>query len=276
VKSKLLHKLIQPGRIIFALGIIALGVLQFITSDYIITRPRPLEWPAWAAALPGKAVWAWISGSLLIIAALAVLMNKRAWLAAVFIGAFILVCSFLLRHLTAMTDWVASYKALALGGGAFIVAASFPKKDNLNPGNSFENELILTGCIFLSLFFLICGIAHFKFDDFVKDLVPAYIGNRYIWTYFAAVALLAGGIGIIIKQTRKWAALLSGVMVLLWFVMLHIPRAINIPPYSSTPHYGEWMGVFESFSFSGIFFVLAGQSSKEKLSTDSERPGVLQ
>ncbi|HMG66532.1 MAG TPA: hypothetical protein VK588_02565, partial [Chitinophagaceae bacterium] len=80
---------------------------------------------------------------------------------------------------------------------------------------------------------------------------------RPFWTYFAAVALLAGGTGIIFRQTRQWAATLSGIMILLWFFLLHIPRAL------AAPHdYGEWMGVCESFTFVGILFVLAGLSSK--------------
>jgi hypothetical protein len=56
------------------------------------------------------------------------------------------------------------------------------------------------------------------------------------------------------------AAVLSGLMILLWFVLLHIPRAVQAPK-----DFTEWMGVFESFSFSGILFVLAGLSSREKI-----------
>jgi len=270
VKPKLVHKLIKPGRIIFALGIIALGVLQFFAKDFIVGRPPS---PAWAAAIPGKIVWAYLSGSLLVITGLAVILNKKAGTATIIMGLIIFIFSFLFRYLPDMTNinsiedllWkVGAYKTLALCGGAFIVAASFFKEKNRNSNIFFTNNVLVTiGWILLSIFLIDCGIAHFKFDDFVKDLVPAYIPAPYFWTYFAAVALLAGGTGLIFKQTRKWAAALSGIMILLWFAMLHIPRAINIPPYDSTPHYGEWMGVFESFSFSGIFFVLAGLSSKE-------------
>jgi uncharacterized membrane protein YphA (DoxX/SURF4 family) len=259
------NKLIQPGRIIFATGIIALGVLQFFAGDYIVGRPPALSWPAWAVKIPGKLVWAWLSGSFLIIAALAIILNRKARFAAIFIGVLILVFSFLLRHLPAMTDLGNSYKSLALGGGAFIVAASFLKKDGTDPSNSFTNDnLILTGCIFLSLFLIFCGISHFKFDEFVRDFIPAYIPIRSFWTDFTAVALLAGGTGLIFKQTRKWAAALSGLMILLWFILLHIPRTVADPN-----NYSEWMGLFESFTLSGIFFVLAGLSASEKLSTNS-------
>jgi len=110
----------------------------------------------------------------------------------------------------------------------------------------------------LHFFFIISGFAHFKFHDFIiKDFIPAYIPFHAFWTYFCGIALIAGGVGLLIKQTRRWAAALTGLMILLWFFLLHIPRA------SYAPHdYGEWMGVCESFTFSGILFTLAGLSSK--------------
>ena len=257
-----MNKIIQSGRIIFGIGIAALGVLQFFVKDFIVARPPS---PAWAAGIPGKFAWAYASGILLIISGLAIVANKKGRVAALCIAILVFIGSFLTRNLPDMAAvgkaedllWkVNAYKALAICGGALVVAASFSPKKN--------NFLMVAGCTSLALFLVICGLAHFKFADFVKDLVPAYIGNGYFWTYFAAVALLAGGVGIIFKQTRKWAVLLSGIMILLWFALLHIPRAINIPPHTSVPIYGEWMGVFESFAFSGIFFVLTGLSDDAK------------
>jgi uncharacterized membrane protein len=251
-----MNLLVHSGRMIFGAGIAALGVLQFFVKDFIVARPPS---PAWAADIPGKLAWAYVSGILLIIFGLAMVLNKKARLAAILAALLIFIGSFLTRNLPDMAGvakaedllWkVNAYKTLGLCGGALIVAASFSKNKNF----------LLAGYISLALFLVICGLAHFKFADFVKDLVPVYIGNGYFWTYFAAIALLAGGIGLIFLPARKWAALLSGIMILLWFVLLHIPRAINIPPLTSAPIYGEWMGVFESFAFGGAFFVLAGIS----------------
>ncbi|HEY1869918.1 MAG TPA: hypothetical protein VGG71_02615, partial [Chitinophagaceae bacterium] len=117
---------------------------------------------------------------------------------------------------------------------------------------------VSTGCIFLALFFIISGCAHFKFHDFIiNSFIPTYIPAHAFWTYFCGVGLIVAGIGLVIKQTRRMAAMVAGGMILLWFFLLHIPRVY------ATPHdYSEWMGVFESFGFSGILFTLAGISSK--------------
>ena len=251
-----MKKLIRPGQIIFATGIIALGVLQFFAKDFIVGRPPVVQW---ASNVPGKEAWAFVSGILLMIGGLFIILKRNASLAAYFIGIFIFIFSFLCRHLpnlfnvTTAQDviWqINAYKTLALCGGAFIIADSFHEQSN-------KIQSILN-CILLALFFIISGFAHFKFDDFIiNDFIPAYIPAHAFWTYFCGIALIAGGVGLLIKQTRKWAAAFTGLMILLWFFLLHIPRA------SSAPHdYSEWMGVCESFTFSGILFTLAGLSSK--------------
>jgi hypothetical protein len=66
--------------------------------------------------------------------------------------------------------------------------------------------------------------------------------------------------GLLIPQTRRLAALLSGIMIAGWFLLLHIPRFIaNIHDVS------DRMGLCESFTFIGIFFVLAGMLSGNKV-----------
>jgi hypothetical protein len=45
------------------------------------------------------------------------------------------------------------------------------------------------------------------------------------------------------------AALLSGIMVAGWFVLLHVPRALSMGG-------DEWIGVGESLAVSGICFMV--------------------
>lgn len=252
-----MKKLTRPGQFIFAVGIVALGVLQFFAKDFIVGRPPAAQW---ASNIPGKQMWAFVSGALLITGGLSIIFYRRtASRASLFIGIFIFIFSFLCRHLpqlffaTTAEDviWqINAYKTLGLCGGAFIVSASFHQQ-------STAMQVTLS-CVLLALFFLISGLAHFKFHDFIiNSFIPVYIPYRAFWTYFCGIALIAGGVGILVKQTRKWAAALAGLMILLWFILLHIPRVSYSPG-----DYSEWMGVCESFAFSGILFTLAGLSSK--------------
>jgi uncharacterized membrane protein len=254
-----MNKLIKCGRIIFGIGIIGLAILCFISKDFIVGRP-----PAWPAKFEVNPALAYVTGAILIVAALAILFTKRAGLAAIVIAVLIFLLS-VLRHLPHfMNDWANAYKSMALFGGALIIASSFFRENSLINTGTRQNEglqkgLIVIGSIFLAAFFIIAGYAHFKFAEFVKTLIPAYIPFHAFWTYFCGVCLLAGGAGLLIPPTRRLAALLSGIMVAGWFLLLHIPRFI-----ANTHDVSDRMGLFESFTFVGIFFVLAGILSKKE------------
>ncbi len=248
-----MEKLLPAGRLIFALGIFALGVLCFLSGDFIVGRP-----PAWPEGLALNPALGYVSGAALIIAAVAIILNKQAALAALGIAVLILAFS-ISRHIPKfMDDWGNSYKSFALLGGCLIVASSFLKENNrIFSGFTISEKgiysLILIGCILITAFFISSGYAHFKFADFVNNFIPAYLPFHAFWTYFCGICLIAGGIGLLISATRKWAALLSGIMILGWFLLLHIPRFLVNP---TEP--GERFGLCESFTFVGILWVLAG------------------
>jgi hypothetical protein len=58
-----------------------------------------------------------------------------------------------------------------------------------------------------------------------------------------------------VPQTARLAAALSGLMIVSWVVLLHVPRAIAAPEDQLR---NEWTAVFEALAMSGIAFVLAG------------------
>jgi uncharacterized membrane protein len=246
--------LINPGRIIFSIGIAGLAILCVISKDFILGRP-----PAWPEGIIVNPALAYLSAIILIIAAMAIVLKKKGAMAPLIIACLILLFS-VSRHLPVfMNDWLNAYKAMALFGGSLIVTASFYYEDKLINNEKRKKIFVLTGCILLAAFFIASAYAHFKFVDFVKEFIPSYIPFCLFFAYFCGVCLIAGGIGILIPQTRRWAALLSGIMLMGWFILLHVPRFIT-----NTNDVSDRMGLCESFPFAGIFFVLAGILSKNE------------
>jgi uncharacterized membrane protein len=254
-----MNKLIKPGRIIFAAGIAALGILCFISKDFIVGRP-----PEWPSGLNVNPALAYISGAALVIAAIAILFKKKAGSAALLIAGLIFFLS-VPRHLPQfMDDWLNAYKSLALFGGSLIIASSFFVDDgdvNTESSNNkiLKKNFVVIGCILLAVFFIVGGYAHFKFAKFVNAFIPEYIPFHSFFTYFCGICLFAGGAGLLIPATKKWAALLSGIMIAGWFILLHIPRF-----FANTDDVSDRLGLFESFTFAGIFFVLAGVLAEKK------------
>ena len=101
---------------------------------------------------------------------------------------------------------------------------------------------------------IVFGYDHFLYKEFVATLVPAWIPWHLFWTYLAGVALMGSGICIMFKFQLRLVGMLLGIMLFIWFVILHIPRAIT-DPYIDKGN--EVTSVFEALAFSGVAFLIA-------------------
>jgi len=238
------------GRLFFAIAIAAFGIHQLVTGGFVRLVP---SLPTWVLS-PG--VWARLVGLILVVLGLAIGTGRRARWAAAVLSVLILL-DFLFLHLPlALTNplvgfmWTNPAKALAMLGGVIILAGALPQ-DNSGLARLFR-KLTPLGPLFLGGFMILGGIQHFVYADFVAQLVPSWIPGTRFWVYFTGVALIAGGVGILVPKTQHLAATLSGVMILLWVVLLHIPRAL-----ADLHNAGETSGVFEALALSGVAFILA-------------------
>jgi uncharacterized membrane protein YphA (DoxX/SURF4 family) len=251
------------GRVFFGLPMIAFGAVHLFAGDFV-TRFAP----GLPAGVPARAVGARGLGALLVAAGLAIVLGKGTRPAALLTGAMI-ACSLVFLYIPKIAAnpgfggaWTNPAKYLALCGGAFLLAA-------ISPIGAQETERpCALARIFLGVFLTLAGVQHFVYLGFVAKMVPAWIPGSVFWAELAGVALIAAGIGLWIRRTARLAALFSGGMIFVWFLVLHIPRAAASPA-----DMGEWSGVFESLAISGVAFLIAGTVQDARGSATS--PGGL-
>jgi uncharacterized membrane protein len=244
------------GLLLCALAFIGLGLLQIINGEILAGRPM-----AWPEGVPGKYVIAVGSGLLLIATSVAMFLRRMPVLAIV-TGAWILLWAasrnifFVVANLDYGGMLTNTGKSLTLGGGALLIAAVLSRgKENSNGlTDKILKHSVTIERIFIGFFFFASGIQHFIFGEFVQGLVPGWIPGPLFWTYFAAVALCAAGLGLLTNIKSHLAATLAAWMVFAWLLLLHIPRAIG--PFNNL---NEWTAVCEATFVSGILFVLAAE-----------------
>jgi uncharacterized membrane protein YphA (DoxX/SURF4 family) len=247
-----LGRLAPVGRLFFGLSLIAFGVQQFLWGDFVAGRAH-----AFPAVWPGRVAWACVSGAVLILCGAAIAAGRGLRAAGLTVAAMIFVWAVLRNVPAALADhmyggaWTALGKGLALTGGGLAVAR-------------LPRVWLHVACVLLGAFLISSGVQHFLFVPFVMTLVPAWVGAARFWTYFAGVALIGGGLGLIVPRTTRLAGALSGLMIFLWLVMLHIPRALAAADAASRRN--EWTAVFEALAMSGIAFVLAGSAPRDAAS----------
>jgi uncharacterized membrane protein len=258
-------RLMSVGRLFFAIGLFAWGIQHLVAGDFV-TRVVP-SWPGW---MPPRTIWAYLVGTGLMAAGAAIIFHVKAGAAAVTFGV-LSFASFVLLHLPlAAKDirlggaWTSAGKALVMCGGALCVAVSLADAGGDIPSTPFASakvreRLVIWGRLCLGVFMTLCGIQHFLFVPFVASLVPAWIPGPVFWTYFAGVALIAGGVGIVVPQVTRLAALLSGAMIFSWVFLVHIPLTLKDPHNAGTV-----ASVFEALAFSGVAFLLAGLASRPR------------
>lgn len=252
-------RLVSLGRMFLAIGLIAWGIQHLVSGDFV-TRVVP-AWPDW---LPARTPAAYLIGAFLLAAGAAILLRLQARVAALAFGLLALL-SFFLLHLPLAASgplwsaaWTGAGKALVMWAGAMCVVLSLPDTHRGASGGRFaeaatRDRLLLACRLALAAFLVLCGIQHFKFAVFVATLIPAWIPGALFWTYFAGVALIAGGVGLLVPRVTRLAALLTGAMIFSWVFLVHLPLVLRDPHNA-----GDLAAIFEALAFSGVAFMIAG------------------
>jgi len=241
------------GRYFYACAAVGSGIQQLVRADFVRVVPKL---PVWVPAQPFLAC---AVGGVLIVAGAAILSGYQSRRAALALAA-LLVATFVFQRVPEIIAnpsvgyiWTNPSKVLAFLGGAILLSVWAP---GAPPRRHWTGRLRPWSAGLLAVFLIICGYQHFAYADFVDTLVPAWFTHPRFWTCFTGSCLLAGGVGIMIPATARWAAIMAGVMVFLWVLVLHLPRAVTM---SREP--GETSAIFEALAISGVAFLVAGGRS---------------
>lgn len=258
--------IIQLSRIAYSLCIIAMGIQQLaygqIGGDFLPGVDSPgLVYHLFA--------YAW--GVLFTLSGVAMLINWKARQVALISGAVFLVllvlvyCPYYLFFSPdghSLLGWSAAIEESAFVGSSFIMASSYPADTDHSGLIRWLGRLALYGRIFFGIMLVCYGMDHFVVTKFVSEMIPGWIPSHYFWTYFAGVALIGTGVAFILNIKLRLVASLFGIMIFLWFILLHIPTAMQYPTRNGGL---ELSRVFVSFGFAGIAFLVAA----------SARPGAI-
>ena len=248
------------GRIFYGLSIAVMGCLTIYYHDFpYMFIPLRHSW------MNDLAIVAYISGILLILAGACIVFKKQTMPVSLLLGtALLLIFCFYFVPYQFMApsrymhfgQWENAAKELALSAGAFAIAGCFPKQ-NENPLIGLLRKLIPFGAILFAITIISFAIDHFLFAKEAQDYIPSWIPNHLFWMYFTGSALLGSGIAIILKIRPGLFAALLGAMILIWVIILHIPKAI-VESFGGMG--GEVSSGFLALAYCGIALVIAGEN----------------
>jgi uncharacterized membrane protein YphA (DoxX/SURF4 family) len=123
---------ISVGRIVFAISFPVFGIQHFIYAGFVSTMV-----PSW---IPARLFWAYFTGVAHIAAGLSILAKVKARLAAMLlalmVGLWVLILHIprIVASPHSRTEWTGAFIALAICGGALLIAGSLRKEARLIEG----------------------------------------------------------------------------------------------------------------------------------------------
>jgi uncharacterized membrane protein len=223
-----LDKILPFGRLFFA---IPMGV--FGTEHVVDASDIAQVVPSW---MPAHLFWTYLVGVALIAAALSIVLNKHARLAATLLGSMLLLFV-VLMHIPnivgqhgARLFWMIALRDTAFSGGAFALAGSLSKRTP-SDGTPF---LVRLGRFFVGIAAVVFGVVDILYPAIVPGiplarLTPTWIPGHIFWSYLSGAALVATGACILVNVKARLAATYLGIMILLLMLFVYLPILIAEP-----------------------------------------------
>jgi uncharacterized membrane protein len=253
-----LDKALPFGRLLFA---IPSGV--FGTFHFTDTKDVARVVPSWTQL---HTFWVYLVGIALIAAALSIILEKHARLAATLLGCMFLLFEILMHipnivHTNgARLFWAVGLRDIAFSGGAFALAGRQLKR---TPSDRAPGPVTL-GRFFVGIPAIVFGVEHFLHPTFapgvpLDKITPAWIPEHLFWAYLTGAVLVAAGASIIVNKKARLAATYLGIMILLICLFIYLPIVVSVPS-----DIGNGLNYFaDTLLFSGAALLLAAALPKE-------------
>jgi len=109
-----------------------------------------------------------------------------------------------------------------LGAAILIIGLAMAGKNELWQAHGAD-KLIWFGPLSFAIAMAIFGGDHMVAAKFIAPTIPSWIPGHLFWAYFVGVALIAAGLSLATRIQWRLAALLLGIMIFLFVLILHIP-----------------------------------------------------
>ena len=265
----------ELGRALFATAIAGLGV-QCLVRGNAVPALEPV------LATSGHSVIGWITGVLLIGAAIAMLSRHATSYGAAIIAAVLLLWIALL-HVPALIAspnkggvWTGAFESLALSGAALLLwglTAHASGSDRAR--SSFAARATTIGRLMYGISMPVFGILHFLFIPYIVFVTPSWIPAHVFFAYATGVAHVASGLSLVTGVLSRIAAYCTAAMFGTWVLIVHAPRVFRSSHIPS-----EWTSMLIALGMCGgallIASALANISSAASPVAESRRfaPGA--
>lgn len=250
----------RPGLILFAVGMMGLGILALVYGDFA------LVWQPVAAWVPGRTGLAYASGVLMLLCGAGLLFSATVKWSVRIVFPYLIVWALLKVPALVVAPqiegvWLGLGELVMLLAGGwtlFAVFAELPEGSVLKFASGEKGIRIAR--ILFAIWVIPVGLSHVFYVKETATLVPAWLPFKTFWAYLTGIGHMASGIGVlfsILPGVAAWAeaGMLSVITLLVW------APAVLAAPKTRLP----WTAFFISWAITAAVFVVAANIGRQNL-----------
>jgi len=249
----------QPALALFAMGMMALGILALIYGDFA------LVWQPVAAWVPARTALAYASGILMLATGAGLLFRATvAWSVRILFP--YLVAWALLKAPPLFTapriegNWlgIGELTVLLAGGWTLFATLADLPETSFFAFASGERGVRIARIVF-AVSLAPIGLSHLVYVQATAGYVPAWLPDRTFWAYLTGVGQMACGLGVLFSIWSRVAAFAEAAMLTLFTLLVWVP-AVAAAPTARLP----WTALFISWAITSAAWVVAGNIPARK------------
>jgi uncharacterized membrane protein len=218
---------------VFAIAMIALGVMSFATNDF-----API-WTPVSKTFPAREVLVYVTAAVLLACGAGVFWKTTAAFASrvllALLIAWILVFKLppILHAPGVAVGWESCGETAVIASAAWVLYGLHSSEWDRRwlRWISGDNALRIAQCLF-GLSMIAFGAAHFAYPKETAALVPAWIPAHEAWVYFTGGAYVAAGIAIVIRRFALLATSLATAQMGIFTLLIWLPPVLKGPDAS--------------------------------------------
>ena len=242
----------QPGRMLFAVGMIGLGILALVYGDFAMVWQPVAEW------VPGRMALAYGFGVIMLVGGVGLLFRAMVAYSVRLLFPYLIV--WMLLKVPALVV-APKMEAVWLGFGELAVLMTggwvlFARLASLPEGSWLAfltgEKGIRAARILFAISLLPIGLSHLVYVKQTAELVPAWLPYPEGWAYLTGLGQIASGLGVLFSILPRLAARAEAGMISLFTLLVWGPK-IAAAPTARLP----WTAFFISWAIAAAAWVVS-------------------